>query len=80
MLLEYKIDLIKAFIQVEGEIKLNSTCYNYDSNDGIQFSGYKNDRLVNYTMDKTQIETLKDDEDIINIYESYKIMEYFNTL
>ena len=37
--IEKKVDLIKAFMQFEGNITLNSIGYNYDNRGGVRFSG-----------------------------------------
>jgi len=78
MLIEYKVDLIRTFMQVEGEIKLNGTTYNKDGS--VEFTGYENNKVVKFAMDKSQVEILKNENDIIGIYEFYKEQEYFNTL
>ncbi|MED4083906.1 hypothetical protein P4637_03390 [Halalkalibacterium halodurans] len=75
--LHTKIDLVKAFIQFEGNISINGTCYNFDKNGGIEFSGYTGSHTRKITMDKYQVEALDNCKTIKEIYECYKEMSYF---
>lgn len=76
-----KIDLVKAFMQLEGNINIGSTCYNYDRNGGIEFAGYikiegeaKSRKIV---MDKQQVEEINNCNTVMEIYNCYKEMGYF---
>lgn len=68
-----KIDLIRAFMQVDGQINLNGTCFNYDSQGGVEFTGSG----LKIVMDKNQVELIKECNTVIEIYECYKEMGYF---
>lgn len=74
-----KIDLIKSFIQLESGIDLNHTTFNYDKNGGIEFSGYDDNGLVKFTLDKYQIETFNECQTIEEALEFYRDLEYFQT-
>lgn len=73
--LERKIDLVKAFMQVEGGLYINGTCYNYDRDGGVEFSTSN----LNYkiVMDKQQVDLINNCKTVQEIYGSYKEMEYF---
>jgi hypothetical protein len=74
-----KIDLVKAFMQVEGEVVITSTCNNYDLNGGVLFTGNKeyNNEQIKITMDKNRVEAINDCNTVLEIYKCYKEMEYF---
>lgn len=79
-----KIDLVKSFMQFEGNLEIKGTCYNYDKKGGLCFSGIsktKKDegiiRPVKITMDKYQIEEINDCTTVEEVYGCYKKMGYF---
>lgn len=79
--IEWKIDLVRTFMQFEGNITLNDVCYNYDRNGGVQFHGHSEDgdktKSEYIAMDKNQVEAINDCNSINEIYNCYKEMEYF---
>ena len=84
--IDIKIDLIRTFLQVEGNMKIDLITHNYDYNDGILFTGhaevneaFKKFDTVNIAISKHQIDALSDCNTIDEIYNCYKEMEYFKT-
>lgn len=75
------IDLVKAFIQVEGNLDINSVCTNYDHNGGIKFSGYSKEdeeiKQLEIVMNKNQVEAINSCSSVPEIYDCYKEMEFF---
>lgn len=83
-----KIDLVRAFMQVEGKSKLNCTTCKKDG--GIEFTGskiiydhvnpyFREYKSVKIVMDKNQVEAINECQTVTEIYECYKEMEYFNS-
>lgn len=77
-----KIDLVRSIMQVEGDVHLIGTCYNYNRDGGIEFTGYKNvcddnNKSISIVMDKYQVMAINDCNTVMEIYECYKEMEYF---
>lgn len=75
-----KIDLVRAIMQLEGNVKIVGTCFNYDKNGGVEFSGYSklpDSKPLKITMDKHQVEAINQCSSVMEIYECYKEMEYF---
>ena len=76
-----KIELIKAIMQIEGNLTISSTGYNYDNKGGVLFRAYKkvdsNFENISIAMDKSQVEAVNDCNSVLEIYDCYKEMEYF---
>jgi len=53
--MSFNIDLVRTFLQIDGQIKLDGTCFNYDKNGGVEFTGYKDGRHTRIVMDKNQL-------------------------
>lgn len=74
-----KIDLVNAFMQVEGDIKLTDTMYSKDGS--VTFSGYKEAngeyKSIKIVLDKDHVEIINNSNSVIEIYECYKEMKFF---
>lgn len=75
------IELVKAFMQVEGEIKINAITTNYNLKGGVNFTGYKEvngeSKPIEIVMDKNQTELVNECKTVMEVYECYKEMGYF---
>lgn len=77
---EARIDLIKAFIQFNGNVRLTHTTYNYDGEGGVKFSGCYMDgstKPIHIVMDKYQVGAVMDCETITELHNCYDEMGYF---
>lgn len=78
---EFNIDLLSSFIEVEGQVKINGVCFNYDSEGGVQFSGYRkvgrDYERAEIAMNKLQVEAINECIGIREIYECYKDIKPF---
>ncbi|WP_342505647.1 hypothetical protein [Sporosarcina sp. FSL K6-2383] len=75
-----KIDLVRSFMQVEGNLKLDMTWMEKDGS--VKFTGSRNygpddESRIRITMDKHQVEAIEECETVIGIYARYKDMGYF---
>ena len=74
-----KIDLVSAFMQVEGDISLLSIMYDKDGS--VILSGFKEvngeHEKIKIILDKYQIEIINSANSVIEIYECYKEMQFF---
>jgi len=77
--MDRNIQLIKAIMQIEGEIYLNFTVYNYDGNGGVKFTGYNEYEDIEkcITMNKSKVELINKCHGVKEIYDCYKKMSYF---
>jgi len=75
------INLVNAFMQVEGNIEFFATCTNYERKGGVKFSGCRitdgERKHIEVTMDKNQVELINECQTVLEIYKCYKEMEYF---
>ena len=79
--IEKKIDLVRAFMQIEGNVEIKGICYNYNLEGGVSFLTYvevnKKMQHIDIVMDKNQVELLGECNTVSEIYECYKEMGYF---
>ena len=75
-----KIDLIKAFMQFNGNLRLDHTTYNYNGDGGVMFSGHHMDdsnRPISVVMDMHQLHAVMDCRSITELHDCYNEMGYF---
>lgn len=74
-----KLDLIRSFMQLEGNAKIISTCSNLDGS--VDFTGYQEvnggTKCIKIVMGKDQKELINEFTSVIEIYNCYKEMGYF---
>lgn len=75
-----KINLVRSFMEVEGDLKLNMTWVEKDGS--VKFTGSRNygpaeESRIGITMDKHQVDAIEECESVMEIYACYKDMEYF---
>jgi hypothetical protein len=63
-----QVDLVKAFIQMEGKINIDMTCEKLDGS--IEFS----DKFV---LDKENVDLVNECKTIKEVYTAYREMEFF---
>lgn len=77
--MDNKIDLVRAFMQFEGNLRLNMICTNYNLQGGVQFSGHNNKtkKRIEIVISKEQLENIDECNTVEEIYKAYKEMQYF---
>lgn len=79
--IEKKVELIRAFMQIEGDLNITGTCFNYDRKGGVEFSGYikvgGEPYRITLIMGKRELELINDCNTVQEIYDCYKEMAYF---
>ena len=76
--IEKKIALVKAFMQVEGDLFINGTWSNHYNQHYVEFAGVKSNKdPIKITMDIHQIEAIDQHKSVSEIYDCYKEMQYF---
>ncbi|WP_338335485.1 hypothetical protein [Bacillus altitudinis] len=73
-----RIDVIRALIGLEGDIRMGSTLY---SKKGIELDGHYKDRHKNnrlkFFIDNSYVELLREAKDFNDVYEIYESIGYF---
>lgn len=67
-----QVDLVKAFLQMEGKVHIDMTCESLDGS--IRFSGNFKGYLV---LDKDNVDRVNECKTIKEIYTAYREMEFF---
>lgn len=78
-LLKSKLDLVRCFMEIEGDLRLVSTIYKKDG--GVEYSGYKNfdreNKHIKITIDKSVVKVIDGCKSIPEIYDNYIELEFF---
>lgn len=76
-----KIELVKAIMQIEGNLTITDTLYNYNFDGSVRFSAYTENNKRNgffyIVLYKGQVEVINACSTVKEIYDCYKEMEYF---
>lgn len=78
-LLRTKLDIIRCFMELEGDLTLNGTLYKKDG--GVEYSGYKNfeceNKNITIAIDSYTVRVINDCDTVKEIYELYLELEFF---